>query len=473
MSVSLVGALVFVAILLMSRRFESPLIVALFASLTFGSTSLFTLSAIGGATPLLSAVFVPLLVAGVALRRNALHEFGAVLREQPVAWLLLLLVAYAVLGSYLLPRLLAGQTGIFMLNRETKTLALVPLMPSSGNITQTMYFVLSAAAFFAFCILLRDRRALNGIRQGILVWAVLHVLFGFVDLAGKMAGLGDVLAPIRTASYAMLTQVEVASFWRIAGSYPEASAFGALTAALLAYMVVYWRITYDRTAFVLALALALLLVLCTSSTAYVTGAALAAILMLTIAGSAMRSRLRRQEIALLVLGLVGLAAVVSVQVMNERALDPLWHLFDRMVLDKASSASAHERAFFNEQSLTNFVETYGLGVGLGSSRASSWIIAVISQLGLVGSLIIAYMTFELFRPRRITSRAYLDLKEQATVCGMRACALAFIIGSSISAGSADPGMVYFIALATVLVVTPVRSVAARPRVSSEALADLA
>jgi hypothetical protein len=470
MSVSLVGALVFIGILLMARNFESPLIVALFASLTFGSTSLFTLSAIGGATPLLSAVFVLLLVAGVALRRNALHEFGAVLREQPAVWLLLLLVAYSVLGAFLLPRLLAGQTGIFMLNREAKTLALVPLMPSSGNITQTMYFILSAATFFAFCILLRERRALKGIRQGILVWATLHVLFGFVDLAGKMAGLGDVLAPIRTASYAMLTQVEVASFWRIAGSYPEASAFGALTAALLAYMVVYWRITYDRTAFVLGVALLLLLVLSTSSTAYVTGAVLAAIMMMAIAGSAMRSRLRRQEITLLVLGLVGLSAVLSIQLVHEKALDPLWQLFDRMVLEKASSASAHERAFFNEQSLNNFIDTYGLGVGLGSSRASSWIIAVISQLGLVGSMIIAYLSFELFRIRRVTSRAYLDLKEQATVCGMRACALAFIIGSSISAGSADPGMVYFIALATVLVVTPIRSGATRPHVSRAILA---
>jgi hypothetical protein len=70
----------------------------------------------------------------------------------------------------------------------------------------------------------------------------------------------------------------------------------------------------------------------------------------------------------------------------------------------------------------------------------------------------------------VTSRAYLDLREQATVCGMRACALAFIIGSSVSAGSADPGTVYFIALATVLVVTPVSSAARRaPPQASPAL----
>ena len=71
---------------------------------------------------------------------------------------------------------------------------------------------------------------------------------GVIDLLGKLAGAGDVLAPIRTASYAMLTDVSLGGFARIAGAYSEASAFGGVSLACLAFSYTYWRKTKDRLA---------------------------------------------------------------------------------------------------------------------------------------------------------------------------------------------------------------------------------
>jgi hypothetical protein len=448
MQFSIIGALVCVGILLLASRFTLPWVVALFASLAFGATAVVSLP--GGSSPMLSALFTLAVIAAVALRPNVVGELAAVFREQRIAWLVVLLIAYGAFGSVLLPRIFAGQTTIFMLDRDQGRMAQMPLMPGGGNITQTLYFVGSALTFFAFAVLLREGRGLKAIRNGMMIWAILHIGMGFLDLAGKVTGAGDLLGPIRTASYVMMTNVEAAGFFRIAGAYSEASVFGATTAALLAYMVVYWRISNNKWAFALSMPLLVLLILSTSSTAYVSGGALGALLMIAIISRALRDRMRKHDVILLALILVGFVSAVGIHLYNEKALDPIWGLLDTMVLNKASSASAMERAYFNQRSLENLSDTAGLGIGIGSSRASSWVIAVISQLGLIGSVLIAALAFELFRWRDLDRRTHLDLNEKATVCGMRACAIATVISASVSAAGPDPGPIFYIALATVL-----------------------
>ena len=66
---------------------------------------------------------------------------------------------------------------------------------------------------------------------------------GLVDLAGKTLGAGDVLAPIRTASYALLTDVEHEGFARIVGTYSEASGFAIGSLPALAFAFTDWRRT--------------------------------------------------------------------------------------------------------------------------------------------------------------------------------------------------------------------------------------
>ena len=102
-----------------------------------------------------------------------------------------------------------------------------------------------------------------------------------IDLAGKMSGAGDLLAPIRTAGYSMLIEVQVEGFWRIVGGYSEASTFGGATIIALAFTFSYWRATSWRPALVVSAVLLLLLLLSTSSTGYVSLAILVALLSLS------------------------------------------------------------------------------------------------------------------------------------------------------------------------------------------------
>ena len=459
MEPSLSGVLVFCALLLLGRLLKAPLIVALFASLAFGSTAIVTLSALGGSSPLIYTPFVLLLFATAAGRKSAMADFGLALKKVPAAWLVMAVTCYAIFSAILFPRLFADATTVF--NTAPRILSAadayvgggvkeMPLGPSSGNITQTAYFALGALMFLTFTILLLRGDNLTAIRRGFFAFCAINALFGVLDLAGKFIGEQDILWPIRTASYSMATSAAEAGFWRIAGGHPEASAFGGAALASVAFTFTYWRVTSSTFALVLTLVLLSLLILSTSTTAYVG----LAILAIPVVGSAvvsmLRLRLTRVEIFLAASVLLLFAAALSTALLNEKLADAFSELFETAVLSKGSSSSSLERGYWNAKSVDAFLDTAGFGVGMGSSRASSWIIAVVSQLGVVGSLLMGLMVLELtFGARGLLRRAG-NSEAAALALSARACALAILVSASVSAGSADPGVLFFVSFAVML-----------------------
>ena len=337
MELSIVGLLICFALFMVAQFFEARLIVASIASFAFGATALVSLPALGGASPLISTVFLVALFGMVALRQNFLASLARVFAQQPAAWLILFLLVYTIVGAITLPRIFAGDTTAFVPLRAEGRVGEVPLAPTSGNISQLLYFTIACLSFFALSVLLPKRSTISAIRQGFFLFATLHVVLGFIDLFGKIAGLGDVLEPIRSASYAMHTNVEVAGFWRIAGAQAEASSFGAKCVSLLAFTYCFWRGTRSTYALLLSLALLALLILSTSTTSYVGGAILALPLLASLTGAAFRDRLQKQDLLVLVAAFAALTILVGLIVYNDRSLDPIWRLFDTMVLDKSSS----------------------------------------------------------------------------------------------------------------------------------------
>jgi len=448
MQISFVGLLICAGILLVGAFCRSPLIIGLIVSLAFGATAFVTLTAVGGSSPLIYTFFAALLITAVAARRPFPRELGNVFGQIRVLWVLCSLMAYAVVGSWLFPRLFAGQTSVFVQSAMRRGVVEASLAPVSGNITQTGYFVLGGLTAIALSILLLHKDSMDGVRRGFLVWCVVHAGLGLIDLLGKIAGAGDVLGPIRTASYAMLTEVQEGGFWRITGANSEASTFGGLSLVCLSFCYVYWRRTQSRLAQGLAASLLVLLVLSTSSTAYVGLALLGIPVVFSIMRSFLSGRIDRDEI--LIVALLGVAAVTVLTIIffDQGFFSPFVHLMDSTIVNKAASASGQERAYWNIKSLQAFVDTSGLGVGLGSSRASSWVIAVVSQLGLVGGVMMATLLLVVARGMGNLKR-YADPETNVLVSSIQAAALASIIAQSLGGGSADPGMFFFIAFAVI------------------------
>jgi hypothetical protein len=271
---------------------------------------------------------------------------------------------------------------------------------------------------------------------------------GLVDFIGKSAGAGDLLAPIRTANYAILAEAVEAGFARITGPYSEASAFGAASLACLAFCYTYWRKTKSRLAQWLAGILLFLVVLSTSSTAYVGLAVLCIPVAFSTSVSVVKGRVEREEMLIAALMMICGVAIMGISLYDAGILEPFVSLIDSTVINKANSASGQERAYWNLKSLQAFLDTGGLGIGFGSSRASSWPIAVLSQLGFFGSLMMAILLSVLVRGMG-QLREWVDPQTDAVATSVRNAALGSLIAGSLAGGSADPGILFFVALAVV------------------------
>ncbi len=310
MSFSIAGLAVWLVLLLGGGVAGGALIIGFFASLPFGATAFATLSSLGGSSPLIYTLFAIAIIGAVAARREVLADIGRAFTQFPAAWLVCALAFYVAAGSYIFPRLFAGDTTAFIpIEGVVKEL---PLGPVSGNITQTAYFLLGVLLFIAFCVLLMRRETLRVVRLGLFTFVIMHVLLGAIDLAGKLAGTGDLLLPIRTANYALLTETEQSGFWRIVGGCPEASSFAAFGLSALAFSFTYWREAGSRLALLLASAMLILLLLSTSSTAYVGCTVLICLALLSVGRGALRDRLKPQDLVLVVAGLALLALMLGV-----------------------------------------------------------------------------------------------------------------------------------------------------------------
>jgi len=445
---SIAGLLVCAGILLYMQLTRSSAVTGLIASMAFGATALATLTSLGGSSPLIFVFFVLLLLLSVLTRGNPITNVGYVFSASKTAWIVAVLLIYAVVGSLLFPRLFAGKASVFVSSRETGHVYETVLAPTSGNITQTGYLVLGGLCFFAVLILMTRYRSIEDIKRGFFLMCGLHATMGMIDLIAKYAGAGDVLGFIRSANYALLTEASEAGLPRVVGAFPEASSFGAASLACLAFTYTYWREAGSRAAFWLSAVLFILVLFSTSSAAYVS----LAVLSLPVAAGMLRSlgskQLHRNELLMIGAVLFGFTAAVGLGVVKPPVVDSVTGLVDRAIIHKASSASGQERSYWNEKSLEAVAETSALGVGLGSSRASSWPVAVLSQLGLIGALLFSALLYVLvFGVRHL--RSGLDPDYRTVVLSVRASALAGLVTLSLTGGSADPGIFLFVAVAVV------------------------
>lgn len=450
MSLSLAGVIVCTGLLLLGIYLRGPLIIALFASFAFGSTAIATLGFLGNSSPLIYAFIAGLLFLSVLLRRHFLHELNIVFSRSWVPWLIVALPVYAVAGAIILPRVFAGQTSVFVPARDSDGVFELPLAPVSGNVTQAAYFTIGALTFLAISVLLVKRENLLLIRRGFFTFSTLLTILGLIDVTAKGMGYGDVFWLIRSAGYTMHTDTAAIGFSRITGAYTEASVFGSATLASLVFTFTYWRRTASTFALSLSIVLAGLLLLSTSTTAYMGAAIMATPIVASIFRSMLAGRLSWSDLSLFGLVIVCIAVVLSMYAYSTEILAPFVSLFETAILNKPLSASAHERAYWNQRSLQSFFDTFGLGIGLGSSRSSSWVISVLSQLGLTGALMLSLLVIELMRGIPQSRSGSIDLEVIAIHDSVRSFAIAGLVASTLAGSGADPGPPFFIALATVL-----------------------
>ena len=161
-----------------------------------------------------------------------------------------------------------------------------------------------------------------------------------------------------------------------------------------------------------------MLVETTSTTGYVTAAAMWCVIAWDCVQTVLqRGRIKKKA----TIAVVTLAGAVTVALI---AFPDTWQLLDAVLFDKGASKSAVHRTATFGRAVEVFQNSWGLGVGLGSNRAMSVFFYILSNLGLVGIVLIFYLLFQLYS----LTRAQINHTEgdRATSIYARAIGMALI-----------------------------------------------
>lgn len=419
---SLVVILVFWAFcawLVAGRRVVTAFMAALVVA-PFGSLSVMPAALTGGLTILPAAMLAMIGIGLFAIGRPGWSFLMGAAFSISRLGLVSALMAGAALSALLYPRIFAGMVEVVPLRGEVSALSggWTLLAPSTQNISQLAYFLISCMLIFCFSYLWQYARYQQLLLKALFAGSVVAIVTGALDYASQYVNLSFLLDPFRTATYKLLAEEDLLNTKRVVGLMPEASAYGPMCVTR-AVLLLFWKDAFESvrlrrlTTTVVVPLLLLFAFLSTSSAAYLAIAALAT----AFAGRALLQSMRPHAGAStgpFLWGLIGLGTLTGLAIAY--VLDPspfatIEALVDRMIFGKATSDSFDQRMAWNRVSLQALADTYGVGVGIGGTRTSSWPVAVASNLGLPGAMILLALM-----ARAVLSRKTFDRPTDRILC---------------------------------------------------------
>jgi hypothetical protein len=387
---------------------KHALLYLFFASMPFGSFAAVPTLLTGGLTLTPTPIVALLLIARQLGGAGGLTQaLDAALKS---SGLLLLFLFWVVAGiaTVFMPRFFAGVVEIVPV-RAGALADTALLVPTTQNLSQLVYVSISVLTVFTFARLLRAPAMREHALAALCLGAAMTVFTGGLDLASQYLPLQPMLELFRTASYALLTDVEILSSKRVVGLMPEASSFGGLALTFLASLYFFRRAMpqghlRDRGVPVLMGLLLLLVWLSTSSAAYLGlglfGAAAAGEWCWRLWAAGRNPLLHRGIAIEFWLGVAVMFTLLLIFIAAPRLLAPMREMFDVMVLQKSSTDSFEERSMWTRVSWEALLATHGLGVGLGGTRASNFAVALASNAGLLGAAFYVLFVLQTLAVRR-------------------------------------------------------------------------
>jgi hypothetical protein len=361
-----------------------------------------------------SPYMVMALVAGLVWLWR-LGQSRRLLLPQHLRWPLGFLLAYlvvAALGAWLLPvwfdgmpvNLLVDMYGIYSLQ---------PLGASISNLVQPLNLLVHVAVLLFLLQAAQRPDGPRGIKAGVLGALVLVVAIGlyeqwaqFNDLPGLTPHLSNNLG------YLQVPVAEKLLWSRIGLPFTEpsyASTYLAATTVGLWAVVLLGRGWWWAWLAAVLSTLGLLNSLGSTGLA-ATGVAMA-VLCLWVLGQALRpsTGLGRRLRAALLGVLLLLASTWGLQMYTQSDIKPKVDGFvDSLIFSKAKQQDG-ARELSNKRALEIVQETYGLGVGMGSNRASSFFASLVSNTGVLGAALFCAMLVSLLW-RYVRAPALTDMQ---------------------------------------------------------------
>ena len=347
---------------------------------------------------------------------------------------------YAVISAIFIPRLWDGSVLVNTIGTSEygASFGQLPLGPSTGNITQSLYFTGDVICFLVSFSL---ASTLSGLAT-LLAYCCGVIFFALLDILTFRTNTTFLLSFMRNASYAIFVDSETTFTKRIIGSFTEASAFAYATLGVFGFSTQLWINGFRQyITIILSLLSLILLLLSTSSTALVS---IPFCFLILIVGSLIHLRQNREDInpfIFLVFTPLLTSCCVMAIMLHEPTYNMIIDFLDSAIIHKGDSASGLDRGTVNAEAWENFRESFGIGLGIGSVRAFSFALAVASNLGVIGGA--AYVTFIITALFRQMSEAGLTIQTAVRSAARISC-LCLITASCVSGSLVDLGLPFFI-----------------------------
>jgi len=410
------------------------IIILFVLSALFGASAAITLHFLGG-RPIQPVTFMlPFILLYTMRMPRAIDQIKQALIHDNAVTALVAFTIIAITVSIFSPVFLSGE--ILVYNVEKGKFILKALEFSSSHIAQIIYLLGSVTCFIVVVGLSRTETGIDGFSKALILLTVLNALFGVIDLVTFYLGYSEALMFLKNAGYAMVDQ-NMHGVRRISGAFPETSAFSRFSVSLLAFnLALFLRGYYRRYTGPLSLITASLLIITTSSSAYL-GLIGVAIMVLWIE----KERLTKGLISKSLFWVGFIACVFSALlfiIFNEEVIS----IFNSAVVEKMDSESGIERMSWNKQAWNNFVDSGFWGVGLGGNRASSLIMVVLSNVGIIG--LGSYLLFLAFalKGRSVS----LSPEKNVVAAAAKSAALVTLLPAMATATSFFSGMLFYILL---------------------------
>jgi hypothetical protein len=319
--------------------------------------------------------------------------------EGRVLWTLTPLYAlfgYAVLSIFVLPHAFEGRVMVWPQRPDLINPGYVPLTFTSGNVTQTLYLALNVVvATCAALLVTRVAIPYRSLLKAYLAGGYLAVGFAFWQFANRVAGVPFPTDVIQSnPSWAIVNQ-SIGPVPRIQGTFSEPAALAFYLSGLFFCCLWLNAQGYRIMRVKLLLMLAILAMLCSTSTTgiatLVAGVPLVMIFAALRGDTAAVARLTKTVMAIVVAG----AVIIGPVFIMKPSLQESVHQVVLATVSKGDSRSYEERSGLDATAVATVGQTDGLGVGWGSFRASSLIPGLLANAGVFGLAMVVWLAWRI------------------------------------------------------------------------------
>ncbi len=413
-----------------------------FAMMPLGAAAAFNLPAVGNASFGVKELAVIVVLGLVLVQPRGFDNVMGTLRLGQPGGIALMLLLFCIVSALWVPRVFSGMTEVFTISRSANVNGIrsIPLGPTSGNLTQLFALSLSLAAFLALATHSRTDPDPRRIEKAMAVATGLNLALGLLDIGSAAVGASYLMDPLRTANYSILSEAKMMGFKRMIGGFPEASSFGSFSMGLFGFWLHRYLIDpKSRLPLVMLLIALFCVVRSTSSAAYVALVVYVAVYAIYGAATRMRSVLSKQIAITAILGVLLMWHAMILIYAAYELVEPVTAFLNETLFDKLGSDSGVERMSWNAQALRNLTDTWLIGAGLGSARASNWLLSSLGSIGVPGTALFIAWLIAVVRMRVWTRGTPAEM----TVTSLKWGCVATIVTELLIASTPNIGVFFF------------------------------